>query len=140
MLISRRIVCAAGLAGLGLAAAGGQAESPRIEILESGLGDAVRVEIEPRFDAGAEDVVLCLLNRSATGEKGFDIRRGDKPRFVAAMDGAVCTRVVPGRHELVLWKTVGESFQPVIQAPLDLSQAAGARALITWPSDTPNER
>lgn len=134
MSMSRRVFCSAGLAGLGLTAAGGEVEPPRVETLESGLGDVVRVKFEPHFEAGAEDVVLCLVNRMETGATGFDIRRGAAPRYIAAPDEAVCTRVVPGRHALTLWRTVGGELQPVIQAPLDLSHSAGARTLIIWPA------
>ncbi len=130
--LSRRAFCAAGLAGLALAAAAEQADSTKIKTLESAIGDVVRIEIEDRADDGVEDVILCLLNRTATDATGFDIRRGVQPRFVAASRGVACTRVTPGRHELFLWRSVDGRFVPVIQTTLDLSRAAGARALITW--------
>lgn len=125
--------------------------------LQSGSGDLIRIQKGDALHArpmapqkqtisGKADparavekrlVSVCLKNAStASGNKGFDIRRNGPPRFVAKPGERICTRLEPTRHTVYFWKAdANGKLSLTLTSRLDLSATDGTSVTLDWVQD-----
>lgn len=101
------------------------AEPPRI--FQSVRGDVVQLSVAPSAPCAIPcPARLCLSASPGFTEKGFSLGAEGRP-------SQGCRNLAPVLQRLTLWSApVGGALVPVVSAPLDLRDKAGAVIWIEW--------